>query len=215
LRQWDNINVTSSSSFFCSRARLNVTCYCCQEKGHYSSDCTKSMNNSNKIHIFSVTSSKKNHIKTSTWHNEEQSKDHAQHYSWRNCCCKDQSSMCIFLLNMMLNSMWLASVSLSQMRWSNWMQRYTLSSSEQSLHLLLWGISDEVLTKRQLKPETQLWTCLLCLEKNEPDLIMSLSALERNKFILTVSCAADAFTSICRCWAWKTWTNLKRQLRGQ
>jgi len=50
----------------------------------------------------------------------------------------------------------------------------TLSSSEWSLHLLLWGISDEVSAKRQLRSETQLWTCLLCLEKewiwpdNEP-----------------------------------------------
>ncbi len=32
LRQWDSINVTSNSSFFHSRARLNVTCYCCQKK---------------------------------------------------------------------------------------------------------------------------------------------------------------------------------------
>jgi len=62
LRQWDNTNVTSSSSSFCSRARLNVTCYRCQEKGHYSSDCTKPMNNSNKIHISSMTSSKKENI---------------------------------------------------------------------------------------------------------------------------------------------------------
>ncbi len=62
LRQWDNINVTSSSSFFHLRARSDVTCYHCQEKGHYSSDCTKPMNNLNKIHIFSVTSSKKENI---------------------------------------------------------------------------------------------------------------------------------------------------------
>jgi len=74
LRQWDNISVTSSSSFFCLRARPNVTCYCCQEKGHYSSDCTKSMNNSNKIHISSVTSSKKENImsRPQCWHNKEQ-----------------------------------------------------------------------------------------------------------------------------------------------
>jgi hypothetical protein len=56
-----------------------------------------------------------------------------------------------------------------------------LSSSEWSLHLLLWGISDEVSAKRQLRSETQLWTCLLCLEKDEPDLIMSLSALEKKQ----------------------------------
>jgi len=74
LRQWDNISVTSSSSFFCSRARLNVTCYRCQEKGHYSSDCTKSMNNLNKIHISSMTSSKKENItlRPQCWHNEGQ-----------------------------------------------------------------------------------------------------------------------------------------------
>jgi len=74
LRQWNNINVTSSSSSFCLRTRLNVICYHCQEKGHYSSDCTKSMNNSNKIHIFSVASSKKENImlKPQCWHNEGQ-----------------------------------------------------------------------------------------------------------------------------------------------
>ncbi len=74
LRQWGNISVTSSSSFFHSRARLNVTCYCCQEKDHYSSDCTKSMNNSNKIHIFSVASSKKENVmsRSQSWCNEEQ-----------------------------------------------------------------------------------------------------------------------------------------------
>ncbi len=73
LRQWGNINVTSSSSFFCSRTRLNAICYHCQEKGHYSSDCTKSMNNSNKIHIFSVTSLKKENItlRPQCWHNEK------------------------------------------------------------------------------------------------------------------------------------------------
>jgi hypothetical protein len=59
--------------------------------------------------------------------------------------------------------------------------KISLSSSEWSLHLLLWGISDEVSAKRQLRSETQLWTCLLCLEKNEPDLIMSLSALEKKQ----------------------------------
>ncbi len=73
LRQWDNTNVTSSSSFFHSRTRLNVTCYRCQEKGHYSSDCTKSINNSNKIHISSVTSLKKENImsRSQCWHNKE------------------------------------------------------------------------------------------------------------------------------------------------
>ncbi len=74
LRQWDNISVTSSSSFFHSRTRSDVTCYHCQEKGHYSSNCIKSMNNSNKIHIFSVTSSKKENVmlRSQCWHNEEQ-----------------------------------------------------------------------------------------------------------------------------------------------
>ncbi len=62
LKWWGNISATSSSSFFCSRARLNVICYCCQKKDHYLSDCTKSMNNSNKIHIFSVASSKKENV---------------------------------------------------------------------------------------------------------------------------------------------------------
>jgi len=57
-KQQDNINVKPSSSSFHSRAKLDVTCYCCQEKGHYASDCTKSLNNSNNIHIFSVTLSK-------------------------------------------------------------------------------------------------------------------------------------------------------------
>jgi len=73
LRQWDNTNVTSSSSSFCSRARSNVTCYCCQEKGHYSSDCTKPINNSNKIHISSVASSKKENAtsRPQCWCNKE------------------------------------------------------------------------------------------------------------------------------------------------
>jgi len=73
LRQWGNINATSSSSFFCLRARSDVTCYCCQEKGHYSSDCTKSMNNSNKIHIFLMASSKKENVmlRPQHQHNEE------------------------------------------------------------------------------------------------------------------------------------------------
>jgi len=77
LSQWDNINATLSSFFFHSRARLNVICYCCQEKDHYSNNCIKSMNNSNKIHIFSVTSLKKENVmsKPQCWHNISKLRD--------------------------------------------------------------------------------------------------------------------------------------------
>jgi hypothetical protein len=101
LRQWDNINVTSSSSFFHSRARLNVTCYCCQEK-----TITQVIAQSQWTTQIRFTYSQWLHQKKRTSCQDlnadttkSESKDCAQHYSWRNCCHEGSQALCIFLLN--------------------------------------------------------------------------------------------------------------------
>ena len=64
-----NINAASKSSTFMnhSKTNLNVTCYQCQAKSHYTSDCTKSVNSFN-INLAAVTQSKNKKVLLKSLH---------------------------------------------------------------------------------------------------------------------------------------------------